>query len=275
MINSRLLIPYTIGGIFDMLRQCLEHGYFRGQMCPECNQKGRFLMNDNELNGLGRVLAGVLRHFPEKFKLEMDDHGWIVIYSLINAVRTRSNQYHWLRPHHLLALVETDPKGRYQIKDNLIRATYGHSLNLDLDLPKDNIPEKLYYPTTKEEVELLMETGIKPSDRKKVHLSLSFEDAEEAGKVRVPQPLILEIDAKSSIEAGFEIMHAGTTVFITNEVPPDYLQLLDSKGEIIEDVILMKKKNQNQEKPIDQTQEEDLTQSTPTGSNKDIESEAE
>ena len=92
-----------------MLRQCLEHGYFRGHKCSVCDQKGRFLMNDNELNGLGRILAGVLRHFPEKFSLEMDENGWVVISNLINAIQSRSNQYHWFRPHHLLAVVETDP----------------------------------------------------------------------------------------------------------------------------------------------------------------------
>lgn len=214
-----------------MLRQCLEHGYFRGNSCPVCNQKGRFLMNDNELNGLGRVLAGVLRHFPEKFKLEMDNNGWIVISNLINAIRTRSSQYHWFRPHHLLALVETDPKGRYEIRDNLVRATYGHSIDVDLDLPTDDIPDKLFYPTTREEVELLLETGLKPSDRKKVHLSLTTEDAENAGKVRVPNPIILEIDAKGSIESGNKIFHAGTTVFITEEIPPEFIHQLNDKFE--------------------------------------------
>jgi putative RNA 2'-phosphotransferase len=198
-------------------------------------------MNDNELNSLGRVLAGVLRHFPEKFKLEMDNNGWIVIYGLINAIRSRSNQFHWLRPHHLLALVETDPKGRYQIKDNLIRATYGHSLDVDLDLPTDDIPTNLFYPTTQEEVELLMETGIRPSDRKKVHLSLSYEDAEKAGKVRVPHPIILQVDTIGSINAGNIIMHAGTTVFTTKEVPPEFIKVLDTNGNIIEEINIMKK----------------------------------
>ncbi len=217
-----------------MLRQCLEHGYFRGQICSVCDQKGRFLMNDNELNGLGRILAGILRHFPEKFNLKMDKQGWVVISTLIDAISNRTSQYHWFRPHHLLALVETDKKGRYQIKDNLIRATYGHSLDLELDLPTDNIPDKLYYPTTKEEVELLMETGLKPSDRKKVHLSLTYEDAENAGRVRVPHPLILEIDATASINAGNLIGQAGTTVFTTDEIPSEFITLLNADNIMIQ-----------------------------------------
>jgi putative RNA 2'-phosphotransferase len=186
-------------------------------------------MNDNELNSLGRILAGILRHFPEKFNLDMDNNGWVVINSLIQAVRRKVSQFHWLRPHHILAVVETDPKNRYEIRDNVIRATYGHSLDVDLDLPTDGIPDKLYYPTTHEEVELLMETGLKPSDRKKVHLSLSSEDAEVAGKYRVPNPIILEIDAKGSIKNGNTIHHAGTTVFTTSEIGPKYIRILDEK----------------------------------------------
>jgi putative RNA 2'-phosphotransferase len=207
-------------------------------------------MSDNELNSLGRILAGILRHFPEKFKLEMDGQGWIVINALIQAVRRRASQFHWLRPHHILALVETDPKGRYEIRNNLIRATYGHSIDVDLDLPTDDIPEKLYYPTTTEEVELLMETGLKPSDRKKVHLSKTSEDAENAGKYRVPNPIILEIDAKGSIQAGNIIQHAATTVFITAEISPEFIRVIDST---LSQAIMHKKTN---EKDIIKTPEE-------------------
>jgi len=44
-----------------MLAECKDHGYFRGESCPVCNEKGKFLMTDKELNSLGRIMAGVLR----------------------------------------------------------------------------------------------------------------------------------------------------------------------------------------------------------------------
>jgi putative RNA 2'-phosphotransferase len=142
---------------------------------------------------------------------------------LINAVRRRQTTFHWLRQHHIQAVVETDEKERYQIDDNMIRATYGHSLNVDPDLPTEDIPELLYYPTTDEEAELLLETGLKPSDRKMVHLSRSIEDAIIAGKVRVEDPIILEIKAKAAIEGGAVIKKAGKTVFTTKEVEPEFI----------------------------------------------------
>jgi len=207
-----------------MLRECREHGYFRGEDCPICGEEGKFLANERELDNLGRLMAGVLRHFPERFGLRMDDHGWVDIREFITATQARRRDLHWLRPHHLQALIETDPKGRYQYKNGTIRATYGHSFDVDLELPTDGIPAVLFYPTTEEEVDILLETGIRPSDRKMVHLSKTYEDAETAGKHRVEAPIILSVDAQKAMDSGIVIQRAGKTVYITSEVPPEHIK---------------------------------------------------
>lgn len=207
-----------------MLRECREHGYFRGEECPICGEEGKFLASDVEMNNLGRLMAGVLRHFPERFGLNMNEHGWVDMREFIQAVHLRRRDFHWLRSHHLHAVIETDPKGRYQYKNGSIRATYGHSFDVDLELPSDNIPEMLFYPTTEEEVDILLETGIRPSDRKKVHLSKTFEDAEVAGKHRVETPIILSVDARKAIDEGIVIQRAGKTVYVTDLIPPGFIK---------------------------------------------------
>lgn len=206
-----------------MLRECKEHSYFRGEKCQYCGEDGKFLMNQEELDILGRTMAGVLRHFPTRFRLDMDDHGWVKLYSFVEEVKAKRYEFKWLRVFHIQAIVETDEKGRYQIKSGMLRATYGHSLDVDLDLPTDDIPDKLYFPTTKQEIDILLETGLQPADRKKVHLSITKIDAETAGKFRVDDPVIIEIDAKKAIEEGIVIKKAGKTVFIVDEVPEKYL----------------------------------------------------
>ena len=207
-----------------MLRECREHGYFRGEECPICGEEGKFLTNERELDNLGRLMAGVLRHFPERFGLRMDDHGWVDIREFLTAAQARRRDLHWLRSHHLQALIETDPKGRYQYKNGTIRATYGHSFDVDLELPTDDIPKSLFYPSTEEEVDILLETGIRPSDRKMVHLSKTYEDAETAGKHRVESPIILSVNAKKAMDSGIVIQRAGKTVYITNEIPPEHIK---------------------------------------------------
>ena len=134
-----------------MLKECRTHGYFRAEECPICGEQGRFLMNDEELDKLGRTMAGVLRHFPERYNLRMNKQGWVDLDDFINEVRHKQRRFRWLKPHHILAIIDTDPKGRYQFRDGLIRATYAHSVDVELDLPTRGVPEHLYYPATKEE----------------------------------------------------------------------------------------------------------------------------
>ena len=206
-----------------MLGKCDEHGYYRGETCPVCNQKGKFLMSDRELDSLGRIMAGVLRHFPEKLGVMVDGHGWIDISEFVEAVGGSRSGFHWLRPFHVEAIALTDPKGRYQLDGGMIRATYGHTIDVQLDdLPLPEIDE-FFYPVTEEEIDIILEGGLTPIDRKLVHLSGSIEKAIEAGKVRTQTPLILHIDGKKAKEDGVQIYHAGKDVYVTERIDAKYL----------------------------------------------------
>ena len=210
-----------------MLRECKSHGYFRGDVCQECGEEGKFLMNEHELNRIGRIMAGVLRHFPEKFGLEMDEHGWIEVEDIVRQIRRQKEKLHWLKPHHIEAIVLTDPKGRYQVDKDRVRATYGHSIEVDLDLPTDNIPDTLFYPVTEEELDVVLERGLQPTERKWVHLSRTLQNAQEAGQRRGDNPIILAIDAQPAIKGGTVIKQAGKTVFICEEVPAKFLRVVE------------------------------------------------
>ncbi|HVL88309.1 MAG TPA: RNA 2'-phosphotransferase [Candidatus Thermoplasmatota archaeon] len=207
-----------------MLRECNTHGYFRGDTCPNCGEEGRFLMNEHELDRVGRIMAGVLRHFPERFGVEMDEHGWVDIAEFVNRVRQQKERLHWIKPYHVEAIVLTDPKGRYQIDKDRVRATYGHSLELELDLPTFDIPDKLYYPVTEEELDVVLERGLQPTDRRMVHLSGTYENAMAAGQRRAESPIVLEIDARAARDDKVVIKQAGKAVYITDSVPASYLR---------------------------------------------------
>ncbi|MGP8073164.1 MAG: RNA 2'-phosphotransferase [Thermoplasmata archaeon] len=206
-----------------MLKECAQHGFFRAEACPVCGQPGRFLMNDRELDHLGRVLTGILRHFPDRYGLTMEPHGWVSLPAIVRAISQKHPAYHWLRVAHLVAIAETDAKGRYEVRDDRVRATYGHTIEVDLDLPTENIPELLFFPVTPEEASIVLEVGLKPSDRKRVHLSKTAEDARAAGSVRTPDPVILEVDTQKARSGGLVIMRAGKTVYLVDQVPAEYL----------------------------------------------------
>jgi len=210
-----------------MLKECNSHGYFRGELCPVCGSESRFLLNDQEVEFLVRTLAGVLRHFPERYGVEMDKQGWIDMRDFISALALKNRRFKFIKPHHIIGLIETDSKGRYQHREGKIRATYGHSLDIELDLPTHDIPEILFFPATPEECNVLLEAGLMPSDRKMVHLSATPSAAMEAGKVRVANPVILAVAAKKAVESGVVIMKAGKTVYTTKEVPSEFLSKYD------------------------------------------------
>ena len=212
-----------------MLSECEEHGYYRGESCPICDKKGKFLMNEKELSSLSRIIAGALRHFPDKLGLMMDGKGWVDLSELIESIGTGRSGFNWLRAHHIEALVKTDPRGRYQIDGGMIRATYGHTI----DVSPDDLPlaelDKYFYPVTEEEADMILEGGLHPTDRRKVHLSGSLEKAMEAGKVRTDDPLILKIDGKKVKKDGLKIYHAGTNVYITEGIDAKYISKVKKK----------------------------------------------
>ena len=211
------------------IKECPEHGPYRGDVCPVCGVDGKFLLTEWEANSISKFMSGLLRHFPEKFELPMDEHGWVEIYDLVGVIRGRFRKFYWLRRHHIIALVMTDEKGRYQLDEEKkrMRSTYGHSIDVDLsDLPQDDIPETLYYPTTPEELDIILEAGIRPSDRKWVHLSRTYEDAYEAGSHRVENPIILEVTTDKVLTAGEAIYRASHRVYITKLVTPDSLKVV-------------------------------------------------
>ncbi|MDR1404055.1 MAG: RNA 2'-phosphotransferase [Candidatus Methanoplasma sp.] len=208
-----------------MMRECEDHGYFRDEHCPICGEEGKFLMSDYELEKLGRTMAAILRH--GKFDLEMDEQGFVDMRDIVAVVKSNNPRMKWLRTHHMEAMAETDPKGRYQISGADVRATYGHTIELSLRLPVDNIPETLYYPTAEEERDAILEDGLFPSDRAMVHLSLSYEDAVKAGSARIDDPVILAIDTVGCIDAGIEIGRAAKTVYLCDQVPSEFLSVAD------------------------------------------------
>src|SRR2546429_7632041 len=121
----------------------------------------------------------------------MDAHGWVDLRDFLTAVQIRNRRVRFLRQHHVVGLIETDPKGRYQFDDGKIRATDGPSKDLDLDLPTDGIPDVLFYPTAEEGSHLLMDAGLRPSGRKMVPRRRRLQAALEAGRGRIAHPSIL------------------------------------------------------------------------------------
>lgn len=209
------------------LMKCEKHGPYRGETCPVCGEVGKRLMNELEIEGLSRILAGMLRHFPQNYGIRLNEHGWIKVYSMVPAIRMEKKNFIWLTPYHLEAMVKTDAKERYALNSqHEIRATYGHTIPIEMDdLPSDNIPEKLYYQTTDEEYDFIKETGITPSDKTWIHLSKTYRQAYVSGLFHIDSPSVLEVDTVRLIQSGRPVYRATVDIFLTKEIPPEFVSV--------------------------------------------------
>ncbi len=206
----------------EEIRFCPNHGFYRGEIC-KCGIKGELILNKEKVEKLGRLISGILRHFPDKFGLEMDENGWVSFESLVKAVRRK---YKWANRWLVKALIYSDQKDRYELKDDKIRARYGHSIRVELnDMPLDD-SDILYYGTGEEEAQRILDIGLKPVNQVFVHLSRTFEKGEEVARLRTDKPIVIEIDAKKAREDGIRILKANKYIALAKEIPARYIKRL-------------------------------------------------
>ncbi len=202
------------------IRFCPTHGFYRGEFCS-CGLKGEIVLKKERVEKLGKFVSGLLRHFPQKFELEMDENGWVNFEDLVKVV---SRKYRWANRWVLKAMVYSDEKKRYEIKGDKIRARYGHSIDVKLyDMPEAE-EDTLYYGTSEEEANRMLEIGIKPVNQAYVHLSTSIERSIEVATLRTKKPIIFEIDAKKAKEDGIRILKANDSIALTKEIPAKYIK---------------------------------------------------
>ncbi|MCL7414626.1 MAG: RNA 2'-phosphotransferase [ANME-2 cluster archaeon] len=204
-----------------MIRKCPKHGYFRGEVC-QCGEEGKYVLDTERTERMGRFISGGLRHFPDDLGLGMNQHGWVDIDVLIDVMMTR---YPWASENRLIGLVESDVKERYQIDGNKIRARYGHSIDVDMDFPENDLPE-LFYGVSQEEADMIMEIGIRPVRQRYVHMSTTYEKAVEAASVHTEDPVIFKVDAFTAMNDGIVMMKANELIVLSEEIPPEYLEVI-------------------------------------------------
>ena len=209
-----------------MIRRCSHHGFFRGESCCDCGQPGQMVLDETKTEQLGRLVAGALRHFPEDLGLSMDSRGWVDLRMLSDVLKTR---HRWANESLLLALVESDPKSRYEILGDRIRARYGHSVGVDLDHPDNDLPV-LYYGASEEEADRILEIGLKSASQRYVHLSTTPEKAWQVATFRTGNPKVIQVDARAAQGSGVKMMTVNEDIILSCPVPPEHLSLFPAKS---------------------------------------------
>jgi putative RNA 2'-phosphotransferase len=173
---------------------------------------------------LSKFLSFVLRHKPDAIGLTLDSQGWADIDELIGKANASGTPFSHA---DLLGVVETSDKKRFSISaDRLrIRAAQGHSVSVELGLLPKEPPPVLYHGTATRFAESILSEGLKPQTRQQVHLSLDEATARRVGQ-RHGKPVIFSVDAARMHAQGFNFFLADNGVWLTDQVPPQFLTLL-------------------------------------------------
>ncbi len=210
----------------EEIRFCPSHGFYRGETCA-CGVKGEIVVSKEKVERLGKFVSGVLRHFPQKFGLEIDENGWVSFEALAKLV---GRKYRWANRWVLKALIYSDEKKRYEIKGDRIRARYGHSIEVKLNDMPEAQEDTLYYGTSEEEANRMLEIGIKPVNQAYVHLSTTIEKSLEVASLRTKNPIVFEIDAKRARDEGIRILKANDSIALAKEIPAKFIKKIIKTG---------------------------------------------
>lgn len=176
-----------------------------------------------DLNKISKYLSYILRHKPEDAGITLDEHGWANTYGLLAALMKK---YPGFGIHELIHIVMSDEKQRYSFSEDgtKIRANQGHSIPVDLGLEAKTPPAVLYHGTATKYVESIERSGLRPKSRQYVHLSKDMDTAFDVGR-RHGEPIVYMINAHKMWEEGYEFFLSENGVWLTKEVPVEYLNI--------------------------------------------------
>lgn len=168
---------------------------------------------------LSKYISLLLRHEPQKEEIIIDSAGWTDVNILISKLN--------ITKELLEEIVAEDNKQRYSFSNDKskIRANQGHSINVpDLDLKITEPPELLYHGTASKYVDSILDRGLLPQSRNYVHLSSDYNTAINVGS-RHGSPTVLKVNAKKMHDNGFVFYLSANNVWLTNNVPKEYITL--------------------------------------------------
>jgi putative RNA 2'-phosphotransferase len=177
-------------------------------------------MTEQQRTKISKRLSYILRHAPESVGLQLDKNGWASVHDLMTKFGGS------LSIEDLKEVVETNEKKRFAFNNDLtkIRASQGHSIEIDLAYQPTTPPEFLFHGTATRFLESIKKEGLLKGSRHHVHLSLDETTARKVG-ARHGSPVILTLKSKEMYEAGYMFYVSENDVWLTEHVPTRFIVL--------------------------------------------------
>ena len=171
---------------------------------------------------LSKFLSLVLRHRAGEFGLVPDGEGFVSLAELLDVV-----EGHAPPPagrEDVLRLLADPEQRRFELRDERVRASYGHSrAQPPVSYPPVEPPEQLFHGTSPTAVAHVRRTGLRPMGRQYVHLSVTRGEAERVGVRRARPPVVLTIRARAAHAAGIRFHSPEPSHFLARSIPPEFI----------------------------------------------------
>jgi putative RNA 2'-phosphotransferase len=181
-----------------------------------------------DAKSVSKFLSLVLRHKPESVGIKLDKNGW----AKVSQIKSKMG----ISQTVLDNVVNTNDKQRFAYSQDgtMIRANWGHSISIELNLEPVEPPDLLYHGTATRFMSPILAEGIDKRQRDHVHLSTDYETAEQVGS-RHGKPHVFEVDAKQMHEDGVEFYFStNVNIWLTDYVDPKYIKSDNDVTDIIE-----------------------------------------
>lgn len=173
-------------------------------------------VSDGRRRHLSRAMAYELRHGTQ---VVLTKGGWANVNSIVQQlalakVKTSSDE--------LLAVATAVDEGRFEVRDGMIRALYGHSRPVVIEYDKA-CDATLYHGTAFKNLDLIFaeEQGLLPMTRHWVHLSTDPLAALRTARRHGPG-VLLALEPNNSLE----VYRAGGPVHLCRHVPSSLLRII-------------------------------------------------
>ena len=168
----------------------------------------------------------VLRHQPQKAGLNLDEAGWVGVDDLLAGMANAGKE---VTRQQLEEVVADNDKQRFQFSEDgqQIRATQGHSVDVDLGYEKSTPPAVLCHGTPEKVVDVIRNEGLTKQKRHHVHLHEDESLAASVGQRR-GRPVVLKINAQQMAADGHDFFVTPNNVWLTHTVPPQYIEFPDA-----------------------------------------------
>jgi putative RNA 2'-phosphotransferase len=117
------------------------------------------MLSKEETTRISKQLSYVLRHNPGAIGIRLDEQGWTAVEELIEKMQKNEPAFNVKILKHI---VDTNSKKRFAFNEDgtRIRASQGHSVEVDLNYTESLPPDYLFHGTTGKHMSSILKEGL-------------------------------------------------------------------------------------------------------------------